>query len=354
MAEGLKNSCNPVFVELALRMGTDTLYRYLHAFGLGKKTSIDLPGESGGILIGSRYVKTVDLARIGFGQSVAVTPIQLVMACNAAINGGKLMKPYLVSEIQDEYGQAIQRFHPTVVSAPVKPETSQTMRALLEAVVAEGGGKNAKIDGYRIGGKTGTAQVYKDGKIVSNVHIGSFYGFAPVDDPLISVLVVVNEAQVPVDYGGTTAAPFARQIFEEVLPLLGVEKYAESAEDVLVPDIKGLTISRARRTLTEVGLELLDDGINDVVLDQLPPAGASLVKSGHVMAYTTESHSMTPEELVCVPSLVGQSDVDCARLLRQRGLVLSMVGTGLCVRQSPAAGDYVEPGTSILVTFEKY
>ena len=350
MAEGLKNSCNPVFVELALRMGTDAFYRYLHSFGLGKKTGIDLPGESGGILIGSRYVKTVDLARIGFGQSVAVTPLQLVMACNAAINGGKLMKPYLVSEIQDEFGQPLQRFNPTVVATPIRAETSETLRGLLEAVVSEGGGKNAKIDGYRIGGKTGTAQVYKEGKIVSNVHIGSFYGFAPAEDPLISVLVIVNEAHVPVDYGGTTAAPFARQIFDEVLPLLGVEKFAEISEDVLVPDIKGLTISQARRTLTEAGLEMLDDGVNDVVLDQLPPVGASLVRGGHVMAYTAQSTTLTPEDLVCVPDLKGLSDVDCARLLRQRGLIISMAGTGVCVRQTPAAGEYIAPGESVHVS----
>ena len=352
MAEGLKNSCNPVFVELALRMGTDSFYKYLNAFGLGKKTGIDLPGESAGILISSRYVKNVDLARIGFGQSVAVTPLQLVMACNAAINGGKLMKPYIVSEIQDEQGQVIQRFSPTVVSTPIKAETSETLRGLLEAVVSEGGGKNAQIDGYRIGGKTGTAQVYKEGKIVSDVHIGSFYGFAPADDPLISVLVIVNEAHVPVDYGGTTAAPFARQIFEEALPLLGVEKFAENQKDVLVPDIKGLTIAQARRTLTEAGLEMLEDGVNSVVLDQLPPAGATLKEGGHVMAYTASSDTLTPQELVCVPNLIGLSDVDCARLLRQRGLLLSMVGTGVCVRQVPAAGEYVAPGTSILVTFE--
>lgn len=352
MAEGLKNSCNPVFVELALRMGTDAFYRYLNAFGLGKRTGIDLSGESGGILISSRYVKRVDLARIGFGQSVAVTPIQLVMACNAAVNGGKLMKPYIVSEIQDELGQPIQRFSPTVVSTPIKAETSQTLRGLLEAVVSEGGGKNAYIDGFRIGGKTGTAQVYKEGKIVSNVHIGSFYGFAPADDPLISVLVVVNEAQVPVDYGGTTAAPFARQIFEEALPLLGVERFAETAQDVMVPDIKGLTISQARRKLTEAGLNMLDDGANSVVLDQLPPPGATLKQGGHVMAYTASSETLTPEDLVCVPDLIGASDVDCARLLRQRGLLLSMVGTGVCVRQVPAAGEYIAPGTAVLVTFE--
>lgn len=355
MADGLKNSCNPVFVELALRMGTDTFYRYLTAFGLGKKTGIDLPGESAGIMIGSRYVKRVDLARIGFGQSVAVTPLQLIMACNAAINGGKLMKPYVVSEIQTADGETLQRFNPTVVATPIRAETSQTLRGLLENVVENGGGKNAYIEGYRIGGKTGTAQVYKDGRIVSNVHIGSFYGFAPADDPLISVLVVVSEAQVPVDYGGTTAAPFARQILSETLSLLGVAPSAGAeAEEVEVPSIKGLTISDARRKLAEAGLNLLDDGASTVVLDQLPPEGATLVKGGHVMAYTASSESLTPEELVCVPDLTGMSDVDCARLLRQRGLLISMAGSGLCERQSPAAGEYVQPGTSVHVTLTGY
>ncbi|MGN0794083.1 MAG: penicillin-binding transpeptidase domain-containing protein [Aristaeellaceae bacterium] len=355
MADGLKNSCNPVFVELALRMGTDTFYKYLTAFGLGRKTGIDLPGESEGILISPRYVKRVDLARIGFGQSIAVTPLQLLMACNAAINGGKLMKPYIVSEIQTQEGETLQRFNPTVVATPIRAETSLTLRGLLENVVENGGGKNAYIEGYRIGGKTGTAQVYKDGRIVSNVHIGSFYGFAPADDPLISVLVVVKEARVPVDYGGTTAAPFARQILAETLTLIGVQPQGDGIpEEVTVPDIRGLTIAQARRKLAESGLNLLEDGVSDVVLDQLPPEGATLVSGGHVMAYTAASEALTPEELVCVPDLTGLSDVDCARLLRQRGLLISIAGTGLCMRQSPAAGEYVQSGSCVHVTLTGY
>ena len=352
MADGLKNSCNPVFVELALRMGTDTFYKYLTAFGLGKKTGVDLPGESAGILIGARSVKRVDLARIGFGQSVAVTPLQLVMACNAAINGGKLMKPYIVSEILAADGTVLQRFSPTVVSTPIRPETSQTLRRLLENVVENGGGKNAYIDGYRIGGKTGTAQVYKDGRIVSNVHIGSFYGFAPADDPLISVLVIVKEAQVPVDYGGTTAAPFARQILEESLALLGVERDGEKITQMsLVPDVRGLTVAEAKRKLTEAGFHMLTDGVSTVVLDQLPPPEAKLVSGGHVMVYTASTDGVTAEELVCVPDLKGMSDVECARLLRRRGLIISMAGWGCCESQSPAAGEYVQPGTTVHVTF---
>ena len=353
MAQGLQNSCNPVFVELALRMGTETFYRYLSAFGLGKRTGIDLPGESAGIMIGARYVKQVDLARIGFGQSVAVTPLQLMMAANSVVNGGKLMKPYIVSEIQSPGGEVLQRFSPTVVSTTVKPETSATMRELLQAVVDLGGGKNAAIAGYRIGGKTGTAQVYKDGRIVSDVHIGSFYGFAPADDPLISVLVIVNEAHVPVDYGSTTAAPFARQILEDALSYLQVPPASDETDtEVDVPNVKGLTISQARRTLAEAGLEMIDDGVSDVVLDQLPPAGATLMSGGHVMVYTSGGGSVTPEDLVAVPDLVGLSALDCARMLRLRSLTVSMNGTGICVRQSPAAGEFVAPGSTVSITLE--
>lgn len=350
MADGLKNSCNPVFVELALRMGTDTFYRYLTAFGLGKKTGIDLPGESPGILITSRNVKRVDLARIGFGQSVALTPIQMMMAANSVINGGKLMKPYIVSEIQTPDGETLERFHPTVMAAPIRPETSDTMRLLLERVVSEGGGKNAAIAGYRIGGKTGTAQVYKNGRVVRDTHIGSFYGFAPVNDPQVSILVIVKEADVPIDYGGTTAAPFARQIMQEMLPYLGIApENDEKDEEIEVPALKGLTIGDAKRKLSQVGLESVTDGVNTVVLDQLPPAGAKLANGGHVMLYTAGSEELTPEELVCVPDLTGLGDVDCARLVRQRGLTMSMTGQGLCTEQSPAAGEYVQPGTTIFL-----
>ena len=148
-------------------MGTDTLYKYLRAFGLGVKTGVELPGESSGILINSRYVKNVDLARIGFGQSVAVTPLQMITAACAVVNGGRLMKPYIIQEVLDENGNVTDRTAPTVVSNPIKSETSALMRELLENVVENGGGKNAAVQGFRIGGKTGTAQVYKDGRVVS-------------------------------------------------------------------------------------------------------------------------------------------------------------------------------------------
>ena len=183
MKKALQNSCNPVFTQLALRLGSDRFYRYLHAFGLGKRTGIDLYGEASGILIAQSRVKDVDLARIGFGQSVAVTPIQMITAACAVVNGGRLMKPYLVEAILSEHGEATRVFSPTVVANPISAATSATMRELLGSVVAEGGGKNARVDGWSVGGKTGTAQIYRNGRIESNLHIGSFVGFAPVEEP---------------------------------------------------------------------------------------------------------------------------------------------------------------------------
>lgn len=353
MAQALQNSCNPVFVELALRMGTQRFYQYLHAFGLGSKTNIDLQGEESGILIPVNSVKNVDLARIGFGQSVAVTPIQLLTAACSVLNGGRLMRPYLLKEAVSPDGTVLYRTSPKVVSTPISEETSLTMRKLLEDVVAVGGAKNARIPGYRIGGKTGTAQVYKDGRIVRNVHIGSFLGFAPADDPRIALLVIVDEADTPVDYGGTTAAPFARQILEDVLPYLGYQPdEGEDSEPVQVPDVTGQPLWEARRTLSSMGLKVLDDGGSGSVTAQMPSAGATLRNGGQMMLYTYDEALPETETLVCVPDVSGKSIASAASLLRQRGLEMEIDGSGFAVSQEPAAGSFLAPDSVVLVHFE--
>ena len=352
LAEGLKNSCNPVFVTLALRMGTQRLYQYLRAFGLGVRTGVDLPGEGTGILINSRYVKNVDLARIGFGQSVAVTPIQMITAFSSVVNGGKLMKPYIVSAILDEDGGIVQRTAPQVVASPIRAETSQTMRELLEKVVSEGGGKNAYIEGYRVGGKTGTAQVYIDGKVSSSVHIGSFIGFAPADAPRFAVLVIVNAADVPVDYGGTTAAPFARQIIEDTLNYLGYEKAGAAQEQrVEIPDFQGWTLDEAVKRLRSLGLKYETDGVGATVTAQMPAAGAMLTAGGQVMLYTAEQQTVTPDIMVCVPDVIGLSVVEASRALRARGFELEISGSGVAVTHSPAYGAYAAQGSTVKVSF---
>lgn len=353
MAEALQNSCNPVFVELALRLGTERMYQYLHAFGLGNKTNVDLQGEGSGILIPVQSVKNVDLARIGFGQSVAVTPIQMITAACAVINGGRLMQPYLLKEAIAPDGTVLYRTQPKVVSTPISEETSATMRELLEMVVSEGGAKNAAIEGYRIGGKTGTAQVYKDGRIVRDVHIGSFLGFAPADDPRIALLVIVDEADVPVDYGGTTAAPFARQILADVLPYLGCKPSSEDGrEEIAVEDVVGLPLWQARKVIADQGFHVLDDGAGDTVTAQMPSAGGKLIEGGQVMLYTYTDDLPMTEELVCVPDVEGLSIARAASLLRQRGLDMTIEGTGFAIRQEPAAGQYVEQGGVVKVVFE--
>lgn len=303
-------------------------------------------------MIKANSVKHVDLARIGFGQSIAVTPIQLITAACSVVNGGRLMRPYLLKEAIAPDGTVIYRAAPKVVSHPISEETSLKMRELLELVVSIGGAKNARIDGYRIGGKTGTAQVYKEGRIVKDVHIGSFLGFAPANDPQIAVLVIVDEADTPVDYGGTTAAPFARQIFAEVLPYLGCVPYAEEpTEFVTVPDVLGQPLWQARKTMQQLGFTTLDDGVSDAVTAQMPSPGASLAKGSQVMLYTDSEEVPTPETLVCVPDVKGLSVSGSASLLRQRGLGMEIDGYGYAVSQTPAAGDFVSPETVIKVSF---
>ena len=355
LKEALANSCNPAFVTLALRMGTETFYKYLRAFGLGVRTGVDLPGESAGILINPRYVKNVDLARIGFGQSVAVTPLQLICAACSVVNGGRLMKPYIVREVLDGDGQVVERVSPTVVANPITAETSAAMRALLENVVENGGGKNGAVAGYRIGGKTGTAQVYKDGRVAGNVHIGSFLGFAPIDQPRFAVLVTVNEANVPVDYGSTTAAPFASQIMSEVLSYLGVRKTDPfSTEPPLteVPDVRGMTLAEARKALSGAMLLYETDGLSQAVSGQAPAAGARMAAGSKVMLYTFENEPLQPADLVSVPSVKGLSMVEAGRQLRARGFEMEISGSGLAARQEPSAASFAPPGSTVKVSFE--
>lgn len=353
MAQGLQNSCNPVFVELALRLGTEKMYQYLTAFGLGQKTNVDLQGEGSGILIPVRSVKNVDLARIGFGQSVAVTPLQMITAACSVINGGRLMQPYLLKEAISPDGTVLYRTQPKVVSTPISEETSRTMRDLLERVVSIGGAANAKLEGYRIGGKTGTAQVYKDGRIARDVHIGSFFGFAPADDPRIALLVIVDEADTPVDYGGTTAAPFARQILADVLPYLGCKADSEDErEEISVENVVGMPLWEARKVIADQGFTVIDDGAGDTVTAQMPSGGGKLIEGGQVMLYTYTDELPLTEELVCVPDVLGQSIAQAASLLRQRELEMEIDGTGYATKQDPAAGSFVQREQTVKVTFE--
>ena len=352
-AQALENSCNPVFVEMGLRLGAERFYDYLDAFGIGSATGVDIPGEAGGIVIAEKNVKRVDLARIGFGQSVAVTPIQLLTAACAAINGGNRMRPYVVSEITDGSGNVIEKTEPKVVAHPIKPETSATMRRLLEGVVENGGGKNARISGYRIGGKTGTAQVYVNGVVTDDMHIGSFLGFAPADDPQLAVLVIVDEASVPVDFGSQTAAPFARDIFQKALPYLGIapDTGEEAPREVSVPDVTDMTVADAKSAMREVNLSCVFDGSGERVVSQLPAPGAKLSEGALVMLYVDKRTPAEENDRVRVPDVTGLSVLEANRLLGSYGLRMQVEGGGIAISQLPAAEEEVYPTAVITVTF---
>lgn len=221
--QGIMNSCNPVFIELGLRLGAENFYHYFEQFGLLRKTGIDLPGEAATIMHKKENIGQVELATISFGQSFQITPIQLAATVRALINGGKRVAPHFGTEILNEDGKVTKEFHYSEKKHIVSEKTSETMRILLESVVSEGSGKNAYVEGYRIGGKTATSQTLPRS---ANKYISSFVGFAPADDPKILGMCVIYDPQ-GIYYGGTIAAPVIGNIFENILPYLGIEKQLE-------------------------------------------------------------------------------------------------------------------------------
>ena len=218
--QGIQNSCNPVFMDIGLRLGADRFYEYFEEFGLMKLTNIDLPGEAGTIMHRKEDIGTVELATMTFGQSFQVTPVQMAVTVSSIINGGNRVTPHVGTAVLDREGNVVEEFEYEAESGIVSEETSETMRMLLESVVAEGSGKNAYLEGYSIGGKTATSQTLPRS---ANKYISSFLGFAPADDPQILGMVIIHDPQ-GIYYGGTIAAPVLRSIYDNVLPYLGIEK----------------------------------------------------------------------------------------------------------------------------------
>ena len=302
-AEAIEHSCNPAFVDMALALGKNEFYSYIEAFGFGQKTGIDINGEAQGILIPREAVKNLDLARIGFGQSISVTPLQLIAATAAAINGGNYMRPYLAKALTEtkidpktgeEYEEIVKTIEPQKIRQVISEDTSKKIAQLLQGVVENGSGSNAYIPGYRVGGKTGTAQKYgEDGRIIQGRHIASFIGFAPADDPQVIVLFAVDEPQVAVDFGSVVAAPYVQMILKDTLPYLGVEpifdeETAELNKKVEVPDVIGKELGEAYAILDEAGLNYLSDNSGTIVKDQMPKPGAKVKVNTTVLLYAEE------------------------------------------------------------------
>lgn len=280
LVDGFINSCNSVFMDLALRMGTNNFYSYLKKFGIGSKTGIDIASESSGILMKQSSVKNVDLARIGFGQAVAVTPIQIITAFCAAINGGELLQPYLVKSATDSQGNVILENNKKVKTRVISQNTSNLINNLLENVATKRG-KTTFVDGYRIGGKTGTAQKYENGVIARGKYVSSFFGTYPADNPEYAMLLLVNEPSAGVYYGSVVAAPYAKEIFSGIFQAKNIKSQDEQQkqkEYVEMPNLVGLSLVEACETLVTMGLNYELDGEGGMVVAQFPPSGTVLEK----------------------------------------------------------------------------
>ncbi|MDH6370060.1 stage V sporulation protein D [Paenibacillus sp. VTT E-133280] len=289
----VENSCNPGFVALGQRLGKETLFKYIRDFGFGSKTGIDLNGESNGILFKLSQVGPVELSTTAFGQGVSVTPIQQIAAVSAAINGGNLYKPHVTkSWVNPETGETVSEVKPELVRQVISEETSKKVRAALESVVAKGTGRPAFIDGYRVGGKTGTAQKVVNGRYSPTEHIVSFIGFAPADDPQIVVYTAVDNPK-GIQFGGVVAAPIVQNILEDSLHYMKVPersdqlpktyKYGETPI-VTVPDLTGATVQDIYEDLN-MNFNLARSGSGNTVINQAPKAGARVEQGSTIRIY---------------------------------------------------------------------
>jgi len=280
----VENSCNPGFVTIGQKLGKEKLFDYINKFGFGKKTGIDINGESTGILFNLNRVGPVELATTAFGQGVSVTPIQQITAVSAAINGGILYKPYIVKSINEpETNAVILENKPQIVRKVISENTSNKVRYALESVVTNGTGRPAFIDGYRVGGKTGTAQKVKDGRYMVGNYIVSFIGFLPANDPEVVVYIAIDNAKGATQYGGTIAAPIAKTVLNDAIRILDIEKPNGASEKkynfndkkyVTIPNVEGKTLEEAIKELKSFKVEYTGNG--EKVIYQSPSSGSRI------------------------------------------------------------------------------
>jgi len=371
LRQAVMNSCNPAFIAIGQKLGAQKFYQYFTDFGLTDTTGIELPEGSNKNLVWSRDYFTSEegiasLATASFGQRFNVTPIQLITAASAAVNGGHLMEPYVVSSVTDKAGNTVSSHEVTEVRQVISEQTSSLVRSMLESVVGDGGtGKNAYVAGYRIGGKTGTSQTLEDDHLIV-----SFLGFAPADDPQVIVLLAYDSPTPSSpgsnytragDYisGGNMGAVMAGPLIADILDYLGVEKqYTQeelSGADTFVPKVTGLSAAEAQNILKESGLAWRVVGNGDTVTDQIPLEGASIPKNSQVVLYMGAEK---PTELITVPNLSGRSPEQVRNILQEAGLYLRASGvvdyyssSTVATSQSIESGAQVEPGTVIEVRF---
>ena len=342
-------SVNTVFVEVGSRIGGSTFLNYINSFGYGRKTGIEIPGEATGIIYSEQNLRPVELATMSFGQGISVTPIQMITAISTVANDGKLIKPTLVKEIRTNDGQLVKRHEIEVVKNPISAATASKVMNLMESVGEAA--IHAQIDGYRVAGKSGTAQKVIDGKY--GAYIGSYVGIVPVEDPKLIVLTIVDQPRKGSTYGGTIAAPVVRQVMEYSLRYLGItpeeteENIAQNVK-VTIPEIRNTTVKEATQLLASKNLkyrsssgeiELKED---DLVVDCFPKPGEKINQGTEIVIYTK-----TNDKEVEVPDLIGKTIDESSLILEAMGLKPSFNGVGIVKGQSPAKGEKISVGSIV-------
>lgn len=360
----LKNSCNVGFASVGKKVGKENLYKYIKKFGFGEKTGIDLPGEAKGIIKKPENISEIDLATISFGQTNTVSPIQFITAFNAIANGGTLIKPHVMKEIShydDEKDNKVidKQFDISGDNSKqiIDANKASQLRGYLEKVVSEGGGKKAFIEGYHIGGKTGTAQKAGQGGYQPGKYISSFIGMAPANDPRITVLVSIDEPDPSNYYAGQITAPVAQQVFNDIFNYLAMKSDADSQDiarsmlkDVVIPDVRGMKKADAEKVLKDQHLDSESDSNGEYIVDMNPKPGYTVKEGSKIILYTGSTPNYN--KVVAVPDVTGLSRDRAVAVFNSVGLKADFEGDGMISEQSVEPGKEVEKGTVITLHTE--
>lgn len=358
LKQALGNSCNPAFIQLGQKIGAKTLYKYYEAFGLFEKTSTKFYGESNSIFYDNvDSIGEVELATMSFGQRFVITPLQLITAISSIANEGVLMEPRIVKEITDTNTKSVEVVEPNEVRQVLSKQTAETLMQMMDYVVTDGTGKYAKVQGYSIGGKSGTSEPLDSKK--EEGYVASFIAVSPTSNAEVVILVTIFDPKGASYQGGQVAGPVVSQILSEVLPYLGItssntENQADSYSTVALTDVRGKTIAEAKEILSKAGFNVKISGDEDVnttlITDQVPKPGTSLIKDSSVYLYTEANNE---RELVTVPNLKGSSASEAINTLKANNLNIIIDGSGIVISQDIASGKQLEKGSTITVTMQQ-
>ena len=351
LRQALENSCNPAFMQLGRRIGTERFYNYLEAFGFFENTGVDLPSEGTSSFWAKENVGPTELATMSFGQRFTITPLQLVRAVSAIVNEGVLVTPHVVDRIENPNTGTITTIETTETRQVISEETSDKVKNMMKDVVEIGGGRYAKVQGYEIGGKTGTSEPRAGHE--SEGYVASFIAIAPVEDTKLVCLLTLYGPTSGSIYGGRIAAPAVSQILSEVLPYMEIPsdtKTTKTIDKITVPNLKGKSVSEATKTLEGLGLKVSTSGqSSEIVTAQNPVGGAQLIKDGVVKVYTSEHNERVK---TTVPNLKGVTLEQAKNMLKSKNLNVSYSGSGIVIAQDPTASAEIEEGAIVTVTLQ--